>query len=274
MRVGLSIRNSGPDSLETVRRLPAAAEEWGYSSVWFTDHSVWSRAMAELPYHGALWDDVLACLAHCAATTRTVTMGPGVLVPALRDPVATARGLTTIDRLSGGRLAVGIGVGYLHDEYAALGRASLFDVRGAATDEAIELMKRCWAGGEFAWRGEHYGFDAPITFEPTPVQRPHPPIYIGGHSGPALRRAAKYADAWYPAVIEPAEVTRLGAELDERAGRRIPRVIRLVLPPEADVAAQLDAYDDAGCDEVVVEFLTDSLDQTWSLAGQLAADRR
>ncbi|GAA0623913.1 hypothetical protein GCM10009547_28780 [Sporichthya brevicatena] len=267
------MRNSGPDSLQMVQRLPAAAEDWGYSSVWFTDHSVWSRGMAELPYHGALWDDVLSCLAFCAATTRTITIGPGVLVLALRDPVLTARALTTVDRLSGGRLAVGIGVGYLQDEYAVVGRGALFKDRGAATDEAIDLIKRCWTGGEFSWPGAHYGFDAPITFEPTPVQRPHPPLYVGGHSPAALRRAARHADAWYPAVIEPAEVVRLGAELDQRAGRRIPRVVRLVVPPDIDVAARVAEYEDAGCDEVVVEFLTDSFDQTWDLAGQLAADR-
>ena len=133
-----------------------------------------------------------------------------------RNPVLAAKSLATIDVLSGGRLTVGVGVGWLREEFAALG-APDFDRRGAVSDEYLRIFKTLWTEAPASFRGEFYRFDG-LWCLPQPVQKPHPPIWVGGHSRAALRRAARYGDGWHPVGANPAVPLRpaeLRARLDD-----------------------------------------------------------
>ena len=119
-----------------------------------------------------------------------------VLVVPYRNPVVTAKQLATIDAMSGGRLVVGVGVGWWREEFEALA-APRFEERGSVTDEYIRLMKALWTEDAPRFAGKYYQVGN-ITMLPHPVQKPHPPIWVGGHTEPALRRTAALGDAWHP----------------------------------------------------------------------------
>ena len=271
MKVGYVIRNSGTGAVRSVRNMPKIAEDLGFSTIWLTDHVIGVRAFA--PVYEPEWAEIVVCLAHMAATTNTIRLGTGVLVIPYRDPVLTAKMLATIDNLSDGRVTLGIGTGWSKAEFAALGQLDNFDARGAVTDESLDVILRCWQGGEFDWAGAAFQFRN-MTFEPMPLQLPHPPIWIGGQSGPALRRAARIGDAWHPTNIPAAEVARLGASLDELAGRAVPRTIRIGVDADSlDAVADLLAeYEAAGCIEAALQMRHDSYDYDLhvELMGQLA----
>jgi len=180
-----------------------AAEENGFESVWIPEHLVFPADMpATYPYtegnvppispSTALYDPwvVLGYLAHA---TRSIRLGTEVFILPLRHPIATARSVVTVDRLSGGRVTVGIGVGWLESEFEVVGQS--FSDRGRRTDEIVPLLRRLWTEDTVAHEGEHFGF-GPVKFEPKPVQKPCPPIEIGGTSPPALRRAGRLGDGW------------------------------------------------------------------------------
>lgn len=256
MQHGLVIPNRGTQALDSVRSLPPLAEELGYASAWVTDHVVGVRSFE--PVYGAEWLEALSTLAYLAHSTSTIRLGVGVMVVPYRDPVMAAKVLATIDGLSDGRLDVGVGAGWARSEFHGLGAGDLFEGRGAATDEYLDVMVRCWEGGELGWDGDHVAFRR-IEFAPRPVQRPHPPLWVGGNTGPALRRAARHATVWHPTNLEPAEVARRGADLDAAAGRAIPRAVRLRIDPAADLAAEADriaAYADV-CAHVAIEVDSD-----------------
>lgn len=262
MRVGLVIPNTWPGAVDSVRRMPRAAEEWGYDSVWVTDHVIGVDAYA--PVYGGVWAEALTSLAFMAGTTSKVRLGVGVLVVPYRDPVYAAKVLATIDQLSDGRLTVGVGTGWSRSEYRALGVQDKFEPRGKVTDESLQVMIECWKGGEVGWQGEHFGFRK-IEFEPTSIQRPHPPIWVGGQTAPALRRAAKFADVWHPTGLAPEQVKELGEQLDEKAGRKVPRSIRMHAEA-ANIDGVLDllhAYAEAGCIEAAVDFRPGSAETSW-----------
>jgi probable F420-dependent oxidoreductase len=252
MKIGFVIRNSGLDAIKSLKDMPAIAEDLGFDSIWLTDHVIGARAYT--PVYEPEWAEIVTGLAYLAARTSTVKLGTGVLVLPYRDPVLTAKMIATIDNLSGGRVILGVGAGWSKTEYAALGRFDRFDARGAVTDETIEVMRRCWEGGEFDWDGTAFKFRN-VTFGPVPVQA-RLPIWVGGQSPPALRRTAAYGDAWHPTGISAAEMADLGAKLDERAGRPIPRTLRVSMSEEEVDAASdfLAPYEEAGCLEVAIAF--------------------
>jgi probable F420-dependent oxidoreductase len=138
-----------------------------------------------------------------------------MIVP-YRNPVLTAKALATIDVLSKGRVTLGVGVGWMREEFEALGAAE-FDRRGAVTDEYLRIFKTLWTQSPASFSGRFYRFDA-LHCRPQPVQKPHPPIWIGGHSKAALRRAARLGDGWHPVGANPAvplPPSELGLLLDE-----------------------------------------------------------
>ncbi len=256
MRLGLVVNNNGAPAPEAVRRMPRLAEEAGYDSLWVTDHVIGVRSFR--PVYGATWMEPLTSLAYIAATTARIRLGIGVLVVPYRDPVYTAKVIATLDQLSGGRVDLGVGTGWAQSEYHALGRGALFESRGAVTDESLDLMLRCWQGGEFGWDGRFFRFRN-IQFDPVPVQRPRVPLWIGSRTGrqAPMRRVAKYADVWHPTGLSPDELRRTGDELDERAGRKIRRAIRHSHGAGRSVGESIDllgAYREAGCDEAAIDF--------------------
>lgn len=204
---GTSLAHHGvlasPDTIETMAR---RVEELGFETVWVADHVVLPRNPASpYPYneaHRLAWDTDLPCfealttLAWAGAVTRRVRLGLTVLILPMRNTVITAKQLASIDVLSGGRLLFGVGVGWLEEEFAALGVADRFHVRGRYTDEQLQAMKELWSSPNPAFHGEFIQFED-LGFMPKPVQRPHPPIWIGGNSRPAIRRAARLGDGWH-----------------------------------------------------------------------------
>ena len=283
MRLGLVIQNNGSPAVEAVRRLPPLAEEFGYDSLWVTDHVVGVRSFQ--PVYGRTWMEPLTSLSHIAAATSRIRLGIGVLVVPYRDPVYTAKVIATLDQLSEGRVDVGVGTGWSRSEFHALGRGDLFEQRGAVTDEYLDVMLRCWEGGEFGFEGRFVQFRR-IQFDPVPVQQPHPPLWIGGRSisGSPMRRAAKYADAWHPTGISAADFREGAARLDDMQGRKIRKTLRTSAMPGTSVdelLKQLAPYRDAGCDEVAIDFggldsdLDDpgALDRIIAIAEGLAARR-
>lgn len=253
MQFGLVVPNRGPDASRTIQDLPPVVEELGFTSLWLTDHVIGVRSFE--PVYGPEWLEALTSLAFVAARTSTIRLGIGVMVAPYRDPVMAAKILSTIDGLSHGRLDVGIGAGWSRSEFHALGRGDVFEARGKVTDEALEVITRCWEGGELGWDGEYVSFRR-MQFAPVPVQTPRPPLWIGGNTGPALRRAARFADVWHPTNLPPEDLARKGAELDETVGRRIPRAVRLRVDPGAEMGATEElvaAYDAVGCDHLIIE---------------------
>ena len=137
-----------------------------------------------------------------AGVTNTAKLVTSVMIVPHRNPVLTAKMLATIDVLSGGRLVVGVGVGWLSEEFESLDTAP-FNRRGKVTDEYIAIFKELWTKEEPSYNGEFYSFK-PLQFAPKPIQTPGPPIWVGGQSRAAIRRVVKMADAWHPVGANPA----------------------------------------------------------------------
>jgi probable F420-dependent oxidoreductase len=232
LTVGCTLPTSGPaaDPL-ALADLAQAAEALGFDSVWVSDHVVIpARIDSPYPYSpdGAFrlgprdpYLEPLTALTYLAGHTRRVRLGTHVLILPYRHPVVTAKMLASLDVLSGGRLDVGIGVGWMAEEFAALG-APPFARRGAVTDEQLRIFKALWTEEVPAFAGEFYEFAA-LGAYPQPVQRPHPPLWVGGHSRAAIRRAARLGDGWLPigarppADLPPAEVAAGLALLKDEA---------------------------------------------------------
>jgi probable F420-dependent oxidoreductase len=178
------------------------AERLGYESVWLPEHLVFTRAMSRSPHPGEDHPpvppdtpiyDAFAYLGYLAARTTTLRLGTHVYNIGLRHPFTAARGAQTVDLLSNGRFEFGIGASWLEEEWRATELD--FATRGTRVDEAVEVCKRLFADETVTYHGEFFSFDG-VVFEPKPVQRPRPPILVGGESKAALRRAARLGDGW------------------------------------------------------------------------------
>jgi len=189
---------------EPVLALGRLAEDMGFASMWVADHVAFPVSFAsKYPYakegdfpsklDGPLLEPI-AALGVLAGATRKLRLGTAVLVMPYRNPLLQARQLITIDQFSGGRLVLGAGVGWLEEEFVALG-FDKFKQRGKATDEAIAIFKGLSKGGAFGFKGEVYNFE-PVYSSPGSAQRPHPPVLIGGLADPALRRVVRIGDGW------------------------------------------------------------------------------
>ncbi|HET8532470.1 MAG TPA: TIGR03619 family F420-dependent LLM class oxidoreductase [Methylomirabilota bacterium] len=214
-------RTAEPRAIEAML---AHGEALGFSSVVIADHLVFPVAIhSKYPYtvSGAFPGqgdalDQLSLMAFVAGTSRRLRLISSVMILPHRNPVVTAKMLATIDVLSRGRVTVGVGVGWLREEFQALG-APDFDRRGAVGDEYLRIFKTLWTQDPASFHGEFDRFDA-IRCLPHPTQKPHPPIWIGGHSKAALRRVARLGDGWHPVGANPAVPLRpaeLRAELDD-----------------------------------------------------------
>ncbi len=205
MRYGFYLPTRGP--LANRRDLSAileTTERLGFASVMVADHIILpTKIESAYPYtvNGNFVSESecfeqLALMSFVAGRTEKLRIVSSVMIVPHRNPVFNAKALATIDVLSGGRLTVGIGVGWLAEEFKALDTAD-FKHRGAVTDEYIGIFKKLWTGNPVAHQGQFYSFDE-VVCHPQPLQVPGPPIWIGGHSAPALRRVAKFGDGWHP----------------------------------------------------------------------------
>ena len=214
MRYGIALPNygalAGPDNLV---RLARRAEECGFDSVWVSDHVIIPDQAASIyPYDPSpqpspallqrleQFYDALTTLAFVAGATARVRLGVSVYVMPIRNPVLTAKIVASLDALSQGRVIFGCGVGWLREEFDAL--HAPFDDRGARTDEYLRICQTLWTEDVASLPGPLYAAPA-VRARPKPQQRPYPPIWIGGNSDAAVRRAVRLGTGWHPIDLSP-----------------------------------------------------------------------
>ncbi len=210
MRIGMGVPETGSQATgASLEAWVGRAEALGFSHFSVSDHIVIPSTIAS-PYPYSETGEVsgwgesveqFTYLAYLAAITSTAQLVSSVTVIPLRGAMHIAKTVATIDVLSGGRMVLGIGVGWLEEEFEAV-QAPPFAARGRVTDEYLQAFKLLWTEDDPRFAGEHVRF-ADIIFEPKPVQKPHPPIWVGGESLPAMRRAVRHGDAWHPIDSNP-----------------------------------------------------------------------
>lgn len=273
MKIGYSIpSNQGIEDAGALVRLGALAEQLGCSSVWTSEHLFHSSYIAErlgnLPYY-----EPLTVLTAIAGVTSKVRLGTSVLVLPWHDPPRLGKTVATLDHLSGGRVDLGVGVATTEDEFANLGVD--FKSRGRRADEVLGALQALWTQDVPEFQGEFYQYSG-LKFSPKPLQKPYPPLLIGGSSPAAMRRIVRYGDGWHTLRQSPGEVAtgletlsammRQGGrdpaalhisisaalQFEDEPAKRAPGERRALRGTEADVAETLRAYKAAGVQEVVV----------------------
>jgi probable F420-dependent oxidoreductase len=225
MKLGLMFANSGPFSNPgLLGHLATTAERCGFESIWTVEHVVIPQNyQSPYPYSssgkipgGEDVDipDPLLPLAYAAALTTRLKLGTGVVILPQRHPLYVAKEVATLDKLSNGRVLLGVGSGWLKEEFDSLGLD--FHERGRRTDEAIQAMRVLWRENAASFSGKHFKF-GPVKMFPKPVQNDGVPILIGGHSPAAARRAGRLGDGFFPALGEPEKLKELFAMMAEEA---------------------------------------------------------
>ncbi len=264
MRFGIVFANTGHAvSPEGAAALGSIAEENGFESLWTVEHVVVpADYQSTYPYsptgrmpgtEESPIPDPLIWLTWVAATTRSLRLATGILILPQRNPVVLAKELATLDALSSGRVTLGVGVGWLKEEFDALGVP--FDDRGDRTDEYIEVLRAMWREPETSWDGRFVKLDRVKSY-PKPAQSGGIPIAIGGHTAAAARRAGRLGDEFFPAVPDLDQLKQLidtmrGAA--EKAGRD-PSRIGVTASYASDVEG-VQRLADMGVDRVVVPLM-------------------
>ncbi len=256
MRFGFYLPNSGPTARpDALAEIAQRGDRLGFHCLVAPDHVIQPNHIAS-PYPYSVgggfgggtrsdgeWPEQITTLAFLAGVTRNIRLVTSVMIVPYRHPILTAKMLATVDVLSKGRLTVGVGVGWMEEEFEALG-APPFARRGAVTNEYLLAFKELWTSDTPSFEGEFCRFSG-LTFLPKPEQKPHPPIWVGGQSRRAIRRAAELGDAWHPvgavpaAPLEPEELAEsvgLLRRYAEGAGRD---------PQRIEVAMKAPLYDTA-----------------------------
>ena len=252
--------------------LGRALEERGFSSLFIAEHShiPASRetpypAGGELPrrYYRTL--DPFVALTAAAAVTSRLVLGTGIALLPQRDVIHTAKQVASVDLVSDGRMAFGVGVGWNREEMRNHGTDPT--TRGALIDEQLAALKQIWTTEQAEFHGKHIDFD-PIFAWPKPVQQPHPPIYLGGESPAALRRLVTYGDAWLPrAHTPPAQIRQVREWLIEQGRHDVPFTVFAAGTDDA----QLRGYAEAGVEEITLNLDTLPEDETLRVLDDLAA---
>lgn len=261
---------------ETLTAVGQAAEQAGLSKVWFGDHivypveikSIYPGTGGALGFNPATPQlDLTVAMTVVAMASQHVGLGTSVVVLAQRNPVAFAKQLASLDQISGGRLSLGIGVGWCEEEFAALGES--FAARGARTDEYVAAMRALWTEPQPSFDGRFVKF-APVHCNPKPVQPGGPPIWIGGYGEAAYDRVARYGAGFLAGarLSDPEEVARLKRDLRQRAadlGRTDADAIGLQttfwIPDRAAYGRRLREMRDAGLDEAAVPLQGKSVEE-------------
>ena len=267
MRFGIFGINFGPcASPEGAVRVARLAEQAGYDSVWTGEHVVLpdpQERPSPAPPQTPMLDPAVA-LSFIAANTDEIRLATGIVILPQRNPLVLAKEMATLDVLSKGRLTLGVAAGYLHQEFAALGAP--FAERGARTNEAIDVMRALWTHDKPTFEGRFWSFSG-IDARPRPVQKPCPPIIVGGHSAAAHRRAVKQGNGWYGFALD-VDATAKALDGLAAAGRDCERPAELgdiettVTPPPKVSSDDVKRYADLGVDRLVLLVNARTLDET------------
>ena len=275
MKFGVGLPNYGPNtSFDAIRRVALAAEELGYDSVWTTDHVIVPRT--DIVPYGHIYESIVT-LAMVAAVTTRVRLGTSIIVLPMRNPVLFAKQAATIDAASGGRMIVGVGVGWNEPEYKNL--SANFKNRGKRLDEDITLLRALWSSERANFRGK-YTQIIDSVFAPLPARK-EIPIWIGGNGEPAWKRAAALGDAWHatgasPETVaaavkyfrehKPARPLTISARLNVDMNPSVPPTYeyrgaprRRLTGTDDDIRATLREYARAGLEHAALWFPTDDV---------------
>lgn len=251
-------------------------EARGFDAMFFPEHthipasrlSPWGGGPALPEEYKRVYDPFVA-MAMCAAVTKQIRLGTGILLVVERDPIVTAKEIATLDRLSGGRIDIGVGGGWNREEMENHGTA--YRTRWKLMRERIEAMKEIWTKDEAGYQGEFVKFEK-IWSWPKPVQQPHPPIYVGGDGARTLERVVRYGDAWMPnnrgdtAETLKEKIPRLN-RMAADAGRGPIPVTLFAAPPDAP---RLEALHKTGVQDFVFHLATAGRDETLKQLDALA----
>lgn len=260
MEVGIVMPCSAITPPELIAETAIAIEERGFSSIWAPEHVIFfDKYKSQYPYadHGKLLGfdhgmmEPWTTLSYVAAHTKRVRLGSSICLVPQRNPVYTAKQIADVDFLSNGRVDFGVGAGWLKEEFDAL--QVPFERRGARTSDYIRVMQALWTMEAPSYQGEFYTLPE-CTQNPKPVQTPHPPIFFGGESKPALRRVATQGQGWMGASMMPEDLPEKLALLDEllaEHGRKRSDIKVYTLPNIAPKAELFPQYEDLGIEQVI-----------------------
>jgi probable F420-dependent oxidoreductase len=238
------------------------AEDIGLDSLWMGEHVVLFDE-TEFPYPGSANGklpvpegggmlDTVATFGYLAACTKKLRFGTGITLLPQRNPLYTAKEFATLDWLTQGRIDFGIGVGWCKEEVIASGYD--FHTRGKRCDEMLQMFKQLWTEPVAEFHGEYYDL-APCHMDPKPVQKPHIPIIVGGHSQAGFRRAARYGNGWYGFQMDVEATAKVIVQLDaalKKEGRTREGFELVITPPYQVSADMVKAYEDLGVDNLVI----------------------
>ena len=259
MKFGTFLYQTSPNSIGAVAR---KAEECGFESLWIPEHIILpvtykspypysSSGRMGAPPESPLHDPMLA-LAYVAGITSKIRLATGVFVLPIRNAFTTAKAVASLDVLSGGRFIFGIGIGWLEEEFTAVGMN--FKDRAMRTREYLALMKELWTSDSPNYHGKSVAVEG-FKFMPKPAQKPHPPIVFGGNTEPSLKRAAKLGDGWY-GIAESTD--QIGAtikrlrELEREVGRTVPLELTVSRLREQLKPEQIEQFAEMGVSRIIV----------------------
>jgi len=263
MKIGTFATFMSPLSTpEMIGDFARRAEGIGLESIWMGEHVV-LFGETEFPYPGSRDGkipvpegggmlDTVATFGYLGACTSTIRFGTGITLIPQRNPVYTAKEFATLDWLTGGRIDLGIGVGWCKEEVVACGYT--FEDRGKRCDEILEMMRLLWTEPIAEYHGEFHEL-APCRMDPKPLQKPHIPIIVGGHSTASFRRAAKYGSGWYGFQLDVEATSEVCKSLDAALAEqgRSREDFELVITPTFNVTeGMVRAYEDLGVDRLIV----------------------
>lgn len=257
MKIGVALGLLAPKYWNDVA---VEADQLGFHSLWMPDHLIFPTDMSGSPFPGndhppvppntKLFDS-FGYLCFLAAKTQQIRLGTNVYLLGLRHPFIAARAIQTLDYLSNGRAAVGVGAGWLRQEWEVAGLDP--KTRGKRLDEALTVCKKLWIEEKISHRGEFYQFNE-VMFEPKPIQKPHPPIYIGGESEAALQRVVRHGQGWFGVQHTPDSVAVVIAQLKllcKKENRNFDS-LHILTQAQCNSKQELKRWQESGVTEIVV----------------------
>ena len=261
MKVGINV-SVNSDAMD-VGAIAKKAEDLGFESIWMAEHPIipvhttskyGGTPDGSIPPSMSDMADPFICLAIASATTSKIMLGTSICLIPEHNPLLQAKQIAALDFHSGGRFIFGIGTGWLREETEIMGGD--FDHRWTQAREAVEAMKEMWTKDEAEYHGRYYDFP-PVRVFPKPVQKPHPPIFLGGAAKNVFKRVATYGDGWMPVRATPDSVRAGRASLDELADAagRDPKSIQILIYG-ASSRDEIKQMEDAGADMATVRLPT------------------